>query len=50
MRLLEIKYRFEFIIEESDESYYEISTLGSDPLRTKIIIRGNSKLSITASL
>ena len=35
-RFPEIKDRFEFIIEESDESYYEISTTGTDPLLTKI--------------
>ena len=52
-QLPEVKDRFEFIIEESnesDESFYEISTTGTDPLQTKIKIRGNNKLSITAGL
>ena len=31
----EIKDRFEFIIEESPESFFEISSSGSDPLTTK---------------
>ncbi|MBR4496241.1 MAG: alpha-N-acetylglucosaminidase C-terminal domain-containing protein, partial [Acholeplasmatales bacterium] len=46
----EIIDRFEFIIEESDEAYFEISTTGTDPLETKITIKGNDKLSISSGL
>ena len=46
----EIKDRFEFIIEESPESFFEISSSGSDPLTTKITIKGNNKLSISSGL
>ena len=46
----EIKDRFEFKIEKSNESFFEISTSGSDPLKTKITIKGNNKLSISSGL
>ena len=46
----EIKDRFEFKIEKSKESFFEISTSGSDPLKTKITIKGNNKLSISSGL
>ena len=46
----EIKDRFEFKIEESNETFFEISTSGSDPLTTKITIKGNNKLSISSGL
>ena len=46
----EIKDRFKFKIEESNESFFEISTSGSDPLKTKITIKGNDKLSISSGL
>ena len=46
----EIKNRFEFTIEESSDHYFEISTSGSDPLETKITIKGNDNLSLAAGL
>ena len=46
----EIKDRFEFKIEESDQTFFEISTSGTDPLQTKIIIKGNNKLSISSGI
>ena len=46
----EIKDRFEFIIEKSTETFFEISSTGSDPLETKITIKGNNKLSISSGL
>ena len=46
----EIKDRFEFKTEESNENFFEISTEGSDPLKTKITIKGNNKLSISSGL
>ena len=46
----EIKDRFEFKIEESNETFFEISTSGSDPLKTNITIKGNNKLSISSGL
>ena len=46
----EIKDRFAFIIEESNDTFFEISTNGSDPLKTTITIKGNSKLSISSGL
>ena len=44
----EIKDRFEFKIEESNETFFEISTSGSYPLKTNITIKGNNKLSISS--
>ena len=46
----EIKDRFKFTTEESNENFFEISTEGSDPLKTKITIKGNNKLSISSGL
>ncbi len=46
----EIKDRFEFKTEESNDTFFEISTSGSDPLKTKITIKGNNKLSISSGL
>ena len=46
----EIKDRFEFKIEESKETFFEISSSGSDPLETKITIKGDSKLSLSSGL
>ena len=46
----EIKYRFRFIIEESKETYFEISTIGSDPLNTTVTIKGNNRLSMASGL
>ena len=46
----EIKDRFKFKTEESNENFFEISTEGSDPLKTKITIKGNNKLSISSGL
>ena len=46
----EIEDRFEFKIEESNDTFFEISTSGSDPLKTKITIKGNNKLSISSGL
>ena len=46
----EIKDRFEFKIEESNECFFEISTSGSDPLETKITIKGNNRLSISSGI
>ena len=46
----EIQDRFEFIIEKSNETFFEISTTGTDPLKTKIIIKGNNKLSLSSGL
>ena len=46
----QIKDRFEFIIEESNETFFEISTSGSDPLKTNITIKGNNKLSISSGI
>ena len=46
----EIKDRFEFKIEESNDTFFEISTSGSDPLKTKITIKGNHKLSLSSGL
>jgi alpha-N-acetylglucosaminidase len=48
----EIKDRFEFKVEQSNENetFFEISTSGTDPLETKITIKGNNKLSISSGL
>ena len=46
----EIKDRFEFKTEESNDTFFEISTSGSDPLKTKITIKENNKLSISSGL
>ena len=46
----EIKDRFEFIIEESIETFFEISTSGKDPLETNITIKGNNNISISSGL
>ena len=46
----DIKDRFEFKIEESNETFFEISTIGDDPLTTKIKIKGNNKISLSSGL
>ena len=46
----EIKDRFEFRIEESIETFFEISSSGKDPLKTNIIIKGNNNISISSGL
>ena len=45
----EIKNRFEFQIEESNDTFFEISPSGF-PLKTKILIKGNNVLSISSGL
>ena len=46
----EIKSRFKFKTEESKDNFFEISTEGTDPLETKITIKGNNKLSLSSGL
>lgn len=48
----EVKDRFEFTIEtsNSNETFFEISSSGSNPTETKIKIKGDSKLSIASGL
>ena len=46
----EIKDRFEFIIEDFNETFFEISTSGIDPLKTNITIKGNNNISISSGL
>ena len=46
----EIQSRFKFLIKESNESFFEISTEGTDPLETKITIKGNNRISLSSGL
>jgi alpha-N-acetylglucosaminidase len=46
----EIQSRFKFLIQESNETFFEISTEGTDPLETKITIKGNNRISLSSGL
>ena len=46
----DVKDRFRFKIEETNETFFEISSEGTDPLQTKIIIKGNNIMSISSGL
>ena len=46
----EIQSRFKFLINESNENFFEISTEGTDPLETKITIKGNNRISLSSGL
>ena len=46
----EVKDRFIFKIEESTETYFEISSTGTDPLLTNITIKGSDVLSLASGL